>query len=220
MDEKPTARTSRRALLAAAGGAAAALAAESLVRPLPAAAVDDRPLILGQANTAGKETSLEVHYADAHAQNALSVRSLGLSSGISVEATGGDAMRASGTGINGRGLWAFSDEDQAINAATHTGTGVYASGGTGYALYTSGKVGFDASGLGTVPKGKSRAVVTPLAGGVLHGSPRVLVTLMSDPGAGVLVKFVQVDAIAGTFAVNLTAKAKSNTRFAYFVISG
>ena len=230
MDGKPTTRTSRRALLAAAGGAAAALAAESLARPLSAAATDDSPLTLGQANTATRETSLDVHYADASAESAFTVRSMA-THGIVVETVGGaDAMRVAATGHDTRGLWVRSEVGDTITASSD-GPGVavraLAISNQGWALEAHGRVKLNTSGLGTVLKGRSSATVSPLARGVLDRNvSKILVTLMSNP-KGLQLSHVEIgptsglgDSLPTGFTVHLTAKAKSDVRFAWFVISG
>ena len=222
MDERPVLRTSRRALLAAAGGAAAALAAESLARPLPAAATDNMPLIVGQANQATKETSLQVEYPRAQGMNAFAVRTVGMPCAVLAEAAGGDAMRASGTGVNGRGIWAYGEEDYGVHGVSGSGVGVHGQGDApGWAFMSTGRVGFSTSGLGTVPIGKNRAIIGPpqLTAGTIDQYARVLITLMSNP-KGVQVSHVQIYPASGRFAVFLTANAKVDTRFAYFVISG
>jgi len=57
-DDTATVARSRRSVLAAVAGAAASLAAASLGRPLPAAAADGDPLLLGQQNQANNLTEL------------------------------------------------------------------------------------------------------------------------------------------------------------------
>jgi hypothetical protein len=224
MDENPTTQTSRRALLAAAGGAAAALAVESLVRPLPAAATDDSALMVGRLNTATKETSLELQNPGVGVQNAFRVRSVGVPNGH------GCAISARGTGQT-TGISGLSEDYNGVEGASYTGCGVMAHSVSGTALFADNKVLFNTAGKGTVPKGEDRVVVHAFvewSPSTLNGWTKILVTLMSDPGS-VAVKYVQVDPPASeesgetpyatSFTVYLTAKAKDDLRFAYFVIS-
>jgi hypothetical protein len=223
MDEKPVTRTSRRALLAAAGGAAAALAAESLVRPLPAAAADGEPLVVGQANTATTETSLEVQDPFEYVENALEVRSAGLPYGGH-----GCAIRARGAGQT-IGMLGLSEDYTGVEGASYTGIGVHAHSVSGTALFVDNRAIFNTAGFGWVPKGQDRVIVQAFSEwspATLSGISRIFVTLMADPGS-VAIKYVKVDPpaeeggsfpYASSFTVYLTAKAKSDLRFAYFVI--
>jgi hypothetical protein len=242
-------RPSRRALLAAAGGAAAALAAESLARPLSAAAADHDSVKLGEVNLSSNETSIRYQRADAMVAPAFSVQSRNQGAAIHAEGDGlavsafssqGTALMATvdGSGsqpavqaecVNGPAVWGSSEAAPGvrgtgavgISGESTEGIGVRAVSEKGVALKAEGPVQFSSSGLGTVLKGAASAKVVPLQ--PLSLRSKILVTLMSDPGRATL-KYVRVfdstrSRLPSYFVVYLVATAPANVRFAWFVIS-
>lgn len=93
------------------------------------------------------------------------------------------------------------------------GSGAKAIVATGPSTF-NGAVSFSSAGVVTIATGAKSVVVTPSV--TLSASSVVLATLQSSGGT---LKFVKVNAGAGTFTVRLTAKAKSSVIVAWFVIS-
>jgi hypothetical protein len=118
----PTSPRSRRALLTAAVAATAVTVAEAVARPLPVAGADGDPFVLGAANTATAQTSLN----GGTANRALDVEtnSLGAEAIRGRSDTGGigvHGISADGTGVIG--------EDLGV------GTGVYGRANDGYGVH-------------------------------------------------------------------------------------
>lgn len=135
---------------------------------------------------------------------------------------GGAGVRgdcADGTGVHGQTISGIG-----VHGLT-TGTGsatvaVAATAAKGTALRVDGSVQFSSAGLGTIPKLAARGTVFPAV--ALSASSKVLVTLMSNPGAALL-KWVQVAPASrkspSHFVVYLTRKCSADVAFAWFVIS-
>ena len=148
----PSSPRSRRALLTAAVAATAVTVAEAVARPLPVAAANGDPLVLGTANTATAETAIA---------NDTSTRVLAVTTtGLGREAVYGDALL--GIGVHG------------ISASA---TGVRAESEGGKALQVVGRAYFSRSGKATVTAGHLSVTVTVPGG--LSGTPLCFANLRS-----------------------------------------
>ena len=218
-DPEDAAPRSRRSVLAAAAAAAAAGAAATLARPLPAAAADGDPLILGQRNQADTETTLDgaligkrfllVENLDAEPHAAVIGRSLN-GVGVYGQSEGSDPVL---TGNASAGLWGA--------ATTPAGIGVVAVSGdlTGTALWVQGKVRLRTrSGRATVRAGRSSVDIDLTKGG-LAGTPLCFANLMSHR-PGTFVTSVRPNyPVAHKARIYLNREVTSNTYVAWFVLN-
>jgi hypothetical protein len=238
MANETTVHDSRRAILAAGAGGLAAVIAQAIGRPFTTLATHLPGF--GHDNTASATTNLTT---EGTVNPALQVVSFGSFSqntaivGVSAQDTTqeglppaipantavygysrhGDNPRGvvgeGGTGVLGLGGIAGI----AVRGNTTQGIAGYFQATTGKALYTQGAVQFfGASGLNTILAGtRSKTVYTRID---VTNNSKVLVTLMSDPGGTTTVQRVRRDVINNRFTVYLTANARSNTQFAYFLM--
>ena len=88
---------------------------------------------------------------------------------------------------------------------------------SGTALQVAGPVRFSSAGINTVQAGTKSKKVSP--GIDVESSSKVFVTLMSNPGAGIVLHRVSKDTVNDQFTVYLTGSPSQNVTFAWFVIS-
>jgi hypothetical protein len=227
----PSSPRSRRALLTAALAATAVTAADAVARPLSVAAADGDPFVLGAANTATSETSLN----GGSAERALGVQTFSLGAeairgrsdsgvgvrGIADEGTGvrGDVFGV-GTGVYGEagdgvGVHGFSNYFAGVHGQSAEGIGVHAEASAGNALHVTGRAHFSRSGKATVTAGHLSVTVTVHGG--LAGTPLCFANLRSYR-AGVAVAAVRPNyPTAGKMRIYLTKAVSSSTSVAWIV---
>jgi hypothetical protein len=123
-------------------------------------------------------------------------------------ATGGEGV--SGRAIHGTGVHGFS--------ATKTG-GLFVSV-VGNGLEVVGKVSLNRSGIVTIPSGSRTLLVDPGPNPEfgMSDNTKVMVTLQSNPGAGVFLKHVTRDTFADTFTIVLNKAATADTTVAWLML--
>lgn len=208
--------TSRRAVLVAAVGAAAATAADAILPQQHARAANGDPLILGQANVAGDQTTLEGQVflqTPPTPPGAITLEVAG-SGNVAVYAHGG------GTGVFGEteGVTATSGVIGVANG--EVGVGVSALNPYGVGLFVRGKAKLASrSGRVTVSAGKSFVDVDLRQKGGLTGTPLCFANLMSYR-PGVFVTTVRPNYPAdGRVRIYLNRAVSSNTFVAWFVLN-
>ena len=224
---------SRRALLTAALAATAVTVAEAVARPLPAAAADGDPFVLGAANTATSQTSLTGGSADRaldvqtgpFSPNAEAIRGRadgvgvhGISEDVGIGVLGeclGVGTGVYGKGGDGNGVHGFSTDFAGVYGESSDGIGVAAKSDYGTALGVNGKAHFSRSGRATVTAGHLSVTVTVHGG--LAGSPLCFANLRSYR-SGVAVAAVRPNyPSAGKMRIYLTKAVSSSTSVAWIV---
>ena len=225
---------SRRALLTAALAATAVTVAEAVARPLPAAAADGDPFVLGAANTAASQTSLTSGSDDSalHVQSAAgnptaeAIRGRTDGGGVGVHGISGDGIGVLGESLgvgpgvygkggDGHGVHGFSTDFAGVYGESADGVGVLAVSSAATALQVNGKAHFSRSGKATVTAGHLSVTVTVHGG--LAGSPLCFANLRSYR-SGVAVAAVRPNyPSAGKMRIYLTKSVSSSTSVAWIV---
>jgi len=224
-------RRSRRQLLTrGAGTLAAVLTAETLARPVPAAAADGNPVTLGQLNT---ETTLTEITNSTDNANTLRCSARGSGdavqavsdSGAGVSGNSGPGVGVQGVTNNGTGVMGLSTsgiamvgKSQGFGDGVHgeapLGIGVKATGKT--ALQVNGPAVFNRSGIVTVAAGHSTVTNTGIA---LTAASLVLATIQGNV-AGVFVQGVtRVTGSSGSFTIHLNKTVSKSVKVAWFAIN-
>jgi hypothetical protein len=94
------------------------------------------------------------------------------------------------------------------------GRGVLARSRNGIALETRGRVKFATAGSTLVPAGATSASAMPAF--MLTQAMKVIAMPQGDPGAGVSVRWVEIDRAANTIAIHLSGPVASDTTVAWF----
>lgn len=218
--EKPL---SRRDVILTGFAAAAGVAAAAMGAPSIAAANDGASVTVGSTQDASS-TNFTAVQNGADLWGGLCGTGLGGPMGVSGYSAGGTGVRGnSDSGVAVYGMSGVGTQNWAgIGVIGHTvdaaGTGVIAinSGdGGGTALSVQGKTKMSRSGVGTIKKGVN-AVTVPVSDGVTSKS-MFLVTMQSDPGAGVYIRYVAKYS-ATKFRVVFNMKATKTATFAWMVL--
>jgi hypothetical protein len=94
------------------------------------------------------------------------------------------------------------------------GRGVLARSRDGIALETKGRVRFTTAGTTSIAAGASAASTTPRF--VVTDATKVVAMPQSDPGSGVSVRWVEVDAAANAITFHLSSAAATDSVIAWF----
>jgi len=135
--------------------------------------------------------------------------SSGDSAGVSGIASGPSSIGVRGVG-EVRGMFGESGA---------TGGGLFVSV-VGNGLEVVGKVSLNRSGIVTIPSGRRTLLVDPGPNPEfgMSDNTKVMVTLQSNPGAGVFLKHVTRDTFADTFTIVLNKAATADTTVAWLML--
>ena len=227
IDANTSESRSRRAILAAAAGAVAASAAAILGRPMPAAADDGDPLVLGQANVAQTGTSLQGDFGvTGTLESSTLLRATNSQFGPAIFAAGPnravEAVSDEGTALLGTTLGTGGPGGAGVqgHASEANGYGVWASNAQlETALRVTGKARLTRSGRATVSAGRSSVDIDLRTKGGLTGTPLCFANLMSYR-PGVFVTTVRPNyPVTGKARIYLNRTVSANTFVAWFVLN-
>ena len=141
----------------------------------------------------------------------------GINVGVNGTATGSTPVGVHGeTRGGGFGVQGFAPTGVGVSGVSITNDGGSFSSNTGFAISATGRLSFNSAGTVVITSGTSSVTVTPPV--KLNAASLVLCTLQSNPGSGVLLKFVSVNATAGTFQIKLNKACTADTTAAWFVL--